>query len=37
MKTLIISLLLIPFLVVGGSTVLFAVLQNAKVELPTPN
>jgi hypothetical protein len=36
-KTLIISLLLIPFLIVGGSTVLFAVLQNSNVELPTPN
>jgi hypothetical protein len=37
MKTLVISLFLIPFLVIGGSTVLFAVLQGAKVELPTPN
>jgi hypothetical protein len=37
MKSLIISLLLIPFLVVGGSTILFTVLQNINVELPTPN
>ncbi len=37
MKTLLISLLVIPFLVLGGSTVLFALLQNAEVELPTPN
>jgi len=37
MKSLILSLLLIPFLVYGGTIVLFAALQQAKVEFPTPN
>jgi hypothetical protein len=37
MKSLILSLFLIPFLVYGGTIVLFAALHSAKVELPTPN
>jgi len=40
MKPFLISLILIPSLMVGfnvATIVFFAVLQNAKVELPTPN
>jgi hypothetical protein len=37
MKTFVISLLLVPFLLYGGTIVLFAALQHAKIELPTPN
>jgi len=37
MKTFILSILLVPFLLYGGTIVLFATLQHVKVELPTPN
>jgi len=37
MKTFILSLLLVPFLLNAGTIILFSVLQHAKVEFPTPN
>jgi len=39
MKTwiLIITLLFTPLIAYGGSVILFAALQNADVEFPTPN
>jgi hypothetical protein len=36
-KKFIVPLFLISSIVVGGNIVLFAVFQNLKVELPTPN
>jgi len=34
---LILTLFFTPFIAYGGSVILFAALQNADIELPTPN